>query len=421
MKLKESAKAALSGLPDTTIGRGFALLDELNEGSFTARFENEDGLTTVVLELSDDGSRLACTCGAIECEHQAALLAALIGDDVPASTEHSRDRAPQHQVEGVAPDSQATPVTTELADAIDGLVSAICSHGLTAESEARDVALSEVIKLLAGQDLPDLKRAVATVRRTITTSSPDPSIAWEALSRLTRLALDLRSTKRSSDTVRGRLHSRQGRTEHREEVRLLEVARFTQRTPFGDRRDAFFFLDLDEDVLFRELAASLPGASPTSLSEGPFAKRLLGNLVSIEKGPPPQRIRMLQYATVGFASDEDLDHLLSCCETEVEALYEIVRRTISDGLDAAEKVVMFAPDQVIPSPSGVVFCDESGDLLPLARGRSPSLCATVDLLNRQGKILAIVGQLVLGPQFVSILPLTALVELPAGRSLRRLS
>lgn len=415
MKLKESSRSLLSGFSPASVERGIALLEELNDGFFTARFDDGENLATVVLEVTEEGSRLACTCGVSECDHQAALLAALMGDESLPQTQKPSSPQPQ-TAEGSSPSK--ADLTTGLAEAIDSLIGTICALGLTEESEERDLALAAVIQLLAGQDLPDIKRAVATVRRTLTSSSPEPSTAWQALSRLSRLADELRETiSQGGSSTRGV----QKRTERKEEVRLLEVARYTQRTPFGDRRDVLYFLDLDEDVLYRELAASLPGSSPVAISEGPFSKRILGNLVSIDEGPSPRRIRMLQYATVGFATADDLDHLLECCKTEVESLYEIVRHTIELGLDAAEKVVMFSPDSILKSPTGIVLCDDDGALLPLARGRNPALCGAVDLLARQGRLLAIVGQLVLGTQFISILPLTALIELPTGRSLRRIA
>jgi len=414
MKLKEAARGALAAFPTTAIDGGLALLEELPDGSFTARFDDGSGVTTVILELSDETARLACTCGVSDCVHQAALLAALAGDEVfPARTSAPPSTTPTDEASVVEARTTSFSVA-ELTAAVDGLVGAICKLGLSEESEERDLALARVIELLAGQDLPDLKRTVATVRRTLTTVPPSPSTALPALARLLRISADLASESQPQRTLAMK-------TERREEVKLLEIARYSRRTPFGDRRDVLYFLDLDEDVLYRELSASKPGGSAAAFSEGPFGKRLLGNLVSIEEGPVPRRIRMLQYATVGFADEGDFDHVLDCCQTEVEALYAVLREAVELGLDAAEKVVMFSPERVLPSRSGIVLCDDSDALLPLARGRNPAICAATDLLDRQGTILAIIGQLVLEHRLLTILPLTALVDLEGGRSLRRLT
>lgn len=417
MKIKDAARAALSGLPRAKAERGLALLEEIREGSFTARLDDGSGaVQTVVWEIGDEGSRAGCSCGDAECEHQAALLGALAGDEVTLAS--SAPSPPASAAAASTGASASGPSPAALASAIAAMVDAVCSYGLGGGVTARDDALSAVMDLLAETDSLDLKRAVATVRRSLTAAAPDVTTALPALLHLSRAAASLAAAGAGPGEAPQAMLSG---AERREEVKLLEVARSSQRTPFGDRRDVSYFLDLDADVLYLELAASSPGSVPAALSEGPFPKRLLGNLATVDAGPSPRRIRLLQYSVAGFPSDADLDHLLACCTTEVSTLYAAVRDSHAIGEEVRDHLVLFAPEQVLAAPSGVVLCDRAGALLPLARGINPALCATVDLLARQGSLLAVAGHLVVGASFVALLPLTALVELGVSRSLRQLA
>ena len=136
------------------------------------------------------------------------------------------------------------------------------------------------------------------------------------------------------------------------------------------------FIDIEDGHLFRELAAAKPG-SPPRMSEGPFPKLLVGNLVSIESGPEPRRIRMLQYSAAGLLGGVELDRIKSAATTSVDALYDTYRKALETHDATLDPVVVFAPTKTLPSPKGAVLLDGANRVLPLARSAEPSPRAPV--------------------------------------------
>jgi hypothetical protein len=412
MTISDLARTALESFPVEAKRTAHVLIDEVRQGSITARLVAGTQAHTVVWEFEDSSSRVVCSCGESACAHAAAVLVVLAGEEVPPRPD---DRPPRPAPAPFASAPAATDREPAIAEATMELVRQTCIHGLRGDAKDRDDALARVLDLLRDLDVPDLKRAVASLRRSLTSTEPDPALGGTALFRLTTMVDELQQgagpSVAPSDNGFGAGEQR------REEVRLLEVGRDTQRTPFGERRDVSYFLDLDARVLLRELASARPGAAPR-MSEGPFPKLLLGNLVSIEDGPSPQRIRMLQYTSAGSVADHDLDVFLGSCQTHVDAVYRAFRS--SAALDGQDRVVLFAPDRVIPSTIGVVLADEAGACLPLARRADAGRCAAVDHVQKQGTILAVVGPLVQYSELLAILPLTVLVEIEGRRTLRRI-
>ena len=414
MSLRDLAKTALSSFSRVTTQPGQTTIEQVRMGSVVARLDDGQQVQTVIWEFDDSTNRVACTCGASYCEHGAALLVALAGDDLPcadADAPESRESAPP------LIDSH-TVTDEEIIEAARVLVGETSGDGVVGESSERDDALRHTLALLQDRDLPGLRRAVGLLRRVITSEDKDITRATTALIHITssaaRLGRRLEGASGGSEPLRGRHDGRR-----REELRLMEVARNTQRTPFGERRDISYFLDLDERILLRELATAAPGSAP-KMSEGPFPKLLLGNLVTIEDGPDPKRVRLLQYSSAGYATDGDFEQLLAACDTDVAAIYSRYSKDCSEGNDGPDSLVLYAPDRVIRTSTGVVFADESGALLPLARSIAPSWCDTVDLISHQGAILAVIGPIVFHPKFLTLLPLSVLLDIGGRKSLRRI-
>ncbi len=415
MSLRDLAKSALSSFSRVSTQPGQATVEQVRLGSIVARFDDGQQGQTVVWEFDGSTNRIACTCGTNFCEHGAALLVALAGGELPAAEVElvSDGGTPS------APPSEARTVTDrEIVAAAQRLMGHACGHGLATESTERDDALREILALLQDKDLPDLRRAVALFRRVITSAKPDSTRAVTALVHIKNSSDRLLQGDDLPAAARPRGTSRRGER-RREELRLLEIARNTQRTPFGERRDISYFLDLDERTLLRELATAPPGAAP-KMSEGPFPKLLLGNLVTIEEGPEPQRVHLLQYASAGYATDDDLEHLHVAADTDVSAVYKRFSKECENGTDGPDSLTLFAPDRVIRTSTGVVFADPSGALLPLARSIAPSWCGTVDLISHQGTILVVTGPMVFRSQILTLLPLSVLLDIGGRKSLRRI-
>lgn len=416
--ISEAARAALRRFSNADIEAGVTLVHEQRENAFSARFQDDGQTFSVLWEHSPEGDRLACTCGVPDCPHQAALLS-LLDAGAAAFAPNSTSEA------AVETDVTLSPAPKELPNVdIDAtlrhLIDQVCRHGIFGESPARDLALQQAIDALADRDLPDLKRTLAALRRALLTK-PSTDRALTALARLAALSdAAVSSTRDSFGSFVPRRDLDQD-ISRKEEVRLLEIARRTQRTPFGDRRDVSFFLDLDDREIYRELGSAAPGNVPKSLSDGPFPKRLLGNLVAVESGPKPRRIRLLQFASAGFATEGDLNALIASAETDVSALYDLFKSSAEETPEGFDPLVVFAPDIVKSCSNGVVFLDDHGGILPLNRSIKPMLSETVDLLAQRGSIQAIVGNLSITAEFLALLPLTVLVELNGQRSLRRLT
>lgn len=422
MKLLPAAKAARGRLSDDSRRGGDELLASGGPTSVTVRFETEGRSVAVVVEAEGRGLRSACTCGEADCAHVAAALATLAGECSVTGAEAPPEALATVQAESPReeppPASASRPSLGAVADSVDQLVRAVCADGLDQRSPARDEALERLLPLLADRDLPDLRRATATLRRELAAESRDVTTAATALIQLGGISEALRKAAGGREGLASRL-SLPRDADRREEVRLLEVARDSQRTPFGDRRDVSYFIDVGRGELLREHAASKPGQAPR-MSEGPFPKLLVGNLVAVEPGLSPRRVRLLQYTTGGFPTSADLERIRTSAALRVADLYQAYRRSL-DGKDPThDPVVLFSPDAILASSRGVVLSDESGALLPLARGSAPELCEAVDLLARRGRIATVVGPLVLGPRFLSILPLSVLVDRGGSLSLSQL-
>ena len=437
--IRRAAGDALAALSRPARDAGTRLITKGALRTWTVLVRDEGETHSVLCELNEDAVRASCTCAVDGCPHVAAVLEALSSASTPPherpsaaagpSAEHAADTdeaepSPRPPAED-DPESKARPPSAkepaadpqQLAVAITALTRECCRLGLEEPSEERDRALERVLELLRDRDMPDARRAVATLRRELGSAAPDAAVAGTALIRLTRVGEALRR-KGPSAEKRAWAGLPEG-AERREEVRLLEVARDSQRTPYGDRRDVSYFIDLEGGQLFREHAASKPGHAPR-MSEGPFPKRLIGNLVAIESGYPPRRIRMLQYTSAGLAGRQDLERIRSAALTEVDSLYEAHGRALASHDSTLAPVVIFAPRKAMPSPRGVVLADRAGRLLPLARLASPAACDAVDRLGRHARLAAVVGTLVLGPKFLSILPLSVLVDAEGSVSLRQL-
>jgi len=418
--LRRAALAAFDRLPAERRRAGERLLPRVDAGAWTVNVQDAGRSVTVACQHDGEGLRTACTCGERDCPHVAAVLATIGGveapvADVPAPTEDPAAEESTSEARGTPEIRPPNPA--ELAAKVDALVRQVCAHGLEGDSVERDEALDKILPLLRDRDLPDLRRSVAALRRQLTAAVPDPATASTALMRLARVAEALRRPG-----SRGGLRARRGLpegAERREDLRLLEVARDTQRTPYGDRRDVTYFVEPHGGELFREIAASKPG-QPPRMSEGPFPKLLVGNLVAIEPGFPPRRIRMLQYISNGLATSANLERIRENAEASVPALYSTYRDALESHDATLDPVVLFAPKEAVPSPRGVVLSDDGGRLLPLARSVAPALCEAVDDLSLTGRIVTVTGPLILGPSFLCILPLSILLESNGELSLRQL-
>lgn len=318
-----------------------------------------------------DGSELvaSCTCGSpMPCAHARAALEALgirrdLGpspDEVAAEAELAKPRDTRAACAELCRAAVATgldPAATELGEALSGLAAAL------------------------GRDhRPDARRAYGRLLDAL-----EQGKVRKAARSLVELATVARTT---------------GEAERRSEVTLVEVGRDTGTDPLG-RWDETIFCDLGRGELLLEGAPVVLGRDP-QMSTGPFPRVVFGQLVDVDAGRSPRRIRLIQYEPRGAPSRAEVDRVVGHALANLEAVRSAA---------AAGTALVLARTARLGTYAGApAIVDDRNRALPLAEG-ARALTAALVRLAQGGTLRAVLGRVGIHDEAgLQIRPLAAVVD-----------
>jgi hypothetical protein len=330
--------------------------------------------------------------------------------------------------------SKRVPNGAELATAVEDLVTEVARAGLPAA--ARALSVDEAVRRIvaaAPAPLPaTLSRFVGRLREAL--ESGDAETTARLLDGAARLADALREPDArvvaawvGVAAVGSLLGGREDlvtapsmpgtagvAVERLYDVQLVEVAREWLQTFDRAGLERRWLVELGGGVIYRE--ERLRGAPPPSL--GPCPRTLRAALAEVEPGPPPRRVRLLQYEVAAGVDAGALAAVEGHAVVHGETLAVRLRESLGAAPATAEPFALVRPlaleergrnehALVLEDDTEVALADEpAGVAAALARAaaeRTPQLVA---------------GRLLVRDGLVVLAPLSAIVE---GPSLRRLA
>jgi len=322
---------------------------------------------SLTLEVDDGALRSGCTCGAASpCVHVRAALEAL--------GFHHPDTAPAEAP--VEPGGQRLDIRTAAAD----VCAAAVASGLDRGAPALLEALARLSQALRVDHRPDARRAWSRLV---------DALEQGKVHKAARSLVELSWVARSA-----------GQVDRRSELTLIEIGRDTGSDALG-RWDETFFVDLGRGELLVEGAPVLPGREP-QMSVGPYPRTIFGQLVDIEPGRSPRRIRLIQYEQRGAPDDAGIDRLVATALPDLEA----VRAAASTGTS----LVLARAARLGTLDGAPALVDGRGRALPLALGARALTAALVELAKAH-TLRAVLGRVGLAePGHLEVRPLAAIVD-----------
>jgi hypothetical protein len=321
--------------------------------------------------LGVDGGDLvsSCTCGSpMPCTHARAALEAL---GIRGESGVPSDEA--------AAASEAAPLRGTRT-ASGELCRAAVATGLDPAAPELIEALAGLAAALGRDHRPDARRAYGRLL---------DALAQGKVTKAARSLVELAAVARTT-----------GEPERRSEVTLVEVGRDTGTDPFG-RWDETIFCDLGRGELLLEGAPVVLGRD-AQMSTGPFPRVVFGQLVDVEPGHEPRRIRLIQYEPRGVPSRGEVDRLVGHALPDLEA----VRSAAASGT----ALVLARTARLGTLSAAAAVVDERGRALPLAQG-ARALTAALVRLARGGKLRAVLGRVGIHDDTgLQIRPLAAVVD-----------
>ena len=406
--------------------------------SVVVRVTDPAGPALVTVERTGGGVRVACSCGRRPCPHLGEALDAFSGarpgETIPQPIARMSVPPPSSPSAPESGRDAVRPSDADLATRLGTLLDALVEDGIAGGSERVDAEIEALVRSLHGTDAYGLHRSLADLRREVSTARPSPDRMLRAVEVLaaTRRALDGAAKAGGAPAGRDAYALLVGRDrplaemEIRENVTLLEVARNSARTPFGYRREEAFLVDLATGARFGEMTPAPLSGDPVGGpdryrgSVGPFPRLVRGDLVAIEPGPEPRRIRLLQYRVERPDAAEHFRRLRDSAAQETTALYAEWARLADAAGCPYPCLAVFAPKRVAYREGEAALLDGDDRILPLARATAPDTCAAADRFLARGRVEVVVGHLFLFRDTLALSPLSLLMDLPAGERLVRL-
>lgn len=375
--LQQAARAALErdfeGRPSTAA----APLERLSMSVTTP-----GGHELVSLRVNGGVMSWSCTCGLPRCEHAHAALSGLadspLRSSVPPPPSRSSEPPPRHEPSSDRDDLGPTygrynlPAAEPragvdrwlLAEGIDDVSISIARAGVAAGRSASVGDALARLRRAAPAPLPlGLERWLGRLDHAL--ASADVDEAALLLSGASALCDALRApgpaTPEQHACVRAWLGSGNAHDGPRLTDRvLLEIAR-EQLAGVARSIERRHLIDMDSGQVYRE--ERVPGGDPTSL--GPCPRLLTVSLATLEAGPPPARVHVLQYTATLAIEDAVWHQLVPHAEHDFAALRERYRAEVTPYPGLCEPFAL-----VVPAAFGTrgqnVLLDAAGHALALA-------------------------------------------------------
>ena len=341
----------------------------------TMDIEAEGRMEMVTLSLRDDELQCVSSDGRSDGPHVMAALRFIAG------TEQRDDSPPPRPDASIAARPRDASPTTELAEALDDLLTAVTRVGADKAQYAPsvDAALERVVRVAPQPTPPGLGRFIGRLQQ---------EIRLGELHRLARIldgasrladALRLEAPTRESEQRLGAwLGARPGSTPKVEllyDRTMIEVGREwlsgTERASVERR----YLIDIRSGSIYRE---DRPRNATASL--GPCPRQLRVGLAEVEAGPTPQRIRVLQYEVQPDVPVESWGRVQQVASRSFANETAGYRRSVQAHPSLSEPFALIAPYRVERDGIFKAF-DVDGHQLVLNRSeRRGAVLAFYDLL-----------------------------------------
>jgi hypothetical protein len=385
--------------------RGFAI------ERMTIDVPGTSGAELVSLRIRGAELAWSCTCGDAGCEHAHSALALLAEapprvSSVPpppaASPASARETFAITPADGIAigadrrtlpaPEPRSGFDRSALAETIDDVLVAVARSGVAAKRSvsvgdalarlrraapaplplALDRWLGRLEQALAGADADDVALLLAGASLLVEDlRAPGSDGAREA-----RLQAWLGAARRAHDGPR--LTDRT----------LLEVAREQLAGATRVSIERRHLIDVDSGQVYRE--ERVQGGDPTSL--GPCPRLLTVWLATLEPGPPPARVHVLQYTATPAIGDEVWERLAQHAQRDFAALAERYRAEIEPFPGSSEPFALVAPAKGQALSDDALF-DEAGRALALGAPDGSHSLRALALESEGSELLWVCGRL----------------------------
>ena len=341
----------------------------------TMDIEAEGRMEMVTLSLRDDELQCVSSDGRSDGPHVMAALTFIAG------TEQRDDSPPPRPEASIAARPRDASPTTELAEALDDLLTAVTRVGADKAQYAPsvDAALERVVRVAPQPTPPGLGRFIGRLQQ---------EIRLGELHRLARIldgasrladALRLEAPTRESEQRLGAwLGPRPGSTPKVEllyDRTMIEVGREwlsgTERASVERR----YLIDIGSGSVYRE---DRPRNATASL--GPCPRQLRVGLAEVEAGPAPERIRVLQYEVQPDVPAESWGRVQQVASRSFATVTAQYRRSMQAHPSLCEPFALIAPYRTERNGIFKAF-DAEGHQLVLNRSeRRGAVLAFYDLL-----------------------------------------
>lgn len=307
-----------------------------------------------------------------------------------------------------------------LAEVLEDLVTAIVRLGL--RNAQGSPSLEEAFERLAGvapQPLPlGIARFIGRLRGALATNDVDQLA--ELLDGAVRLAGDLRRAH-PSEEGRRRIVGWLGPTaDQPEDIESLTDRTFVEvgrEWVTGVERASIerrYLVELGSGEIFREERPRLlPG-----ISVGPCPRQLHVGLAEAAEGPPPRRIRLLQYTLSDTIRPETFARLEELSVRSHRALLDSYVHAIGDYPGLVEPFVLVGPARATGEAIALANVDDEGWPLPIVRADEGE-AEWLDRLAMERPIVGIAGRLIDVTRTLLLVPVSVLVQDEEGLRLVR--
>lgn len=370
------------------------------------------------VDLTLDGEHLSwsCSCGLNACSHTQTALATLC-DATPAATtnsmlltfEDSAAVASDRRTLAPAPpttDANRSALVEALGDMVTAIVRSGAQAGLTASVEN---ALARLVSA-APSPLPlGVSRFVGRLKRSL--AQTDVAALTGLLAGAALLIDDLGA---DPITLDGRMRvttwlGPQGRdadTAARITDRtLIEIACEHLAGAAGAFVERHYLVDMESGQTYREERRK--GARDASL--GPCPRLLTISLAGVSRVPPPDQIRLYQYAITPVIEPQTWTRLMQHASRDFVGLASSYRANLSAFPGLCEPFVLVAPTS-LALEHGPVLRDAAGQLLPLVGADGPATLRFFEQFSDGADTLWVAGRLVDDGGVLSLVALCAAIK-----------
>lgn len=311
-----------------------------------------------------------------------------------AGMEQREDSSPPGPVASIAPPSAEQTSASELADALDDLLTAITRVGVAKAQYAPsvDAALERVIGAAPQPTPSGLGRFIGRLQQEI--RSADLWGVARLLQGVSQLADALRTAAPTRET-----EQRLGAWLGAQPGSILEVEQLYDRTMIevgrewlsGTERASLerrYLVDIESGRIYRE---DRPRHATASL--GPCPRQLQVGLAEVEPGPSPRRIRVLQYEVRPDVPGESwvrVQHVASRSFAEVAEGY---RKSVEANPSLSEPFVLVAPHRIERNGVFKAFDSEGLQLVLNRSERRGAVLAFYDMVAKGTEPTWLAGRL----------------------------